>query len=144
MPVEAGTPAGFPPRARLRKGSEYAQVFSKARRIGGLCFGLHALPHEADEARLGMAVSRKVDPRAVVRNRIKRRLRDTFRRLRSRLRPGDYVFSARPAAASATPEQLRTEIVRLLERAGALPPAGPAGTLAPPADPADAAPDISP
>ena len=82
-----------------------------------------------------MAVSRKVDTRAVVRNRIKRVLRETLRPLLPAMPGGDYVFVARSAAAKAAAPQLRAAIHGLLRRAGALPPPPPAGTL-PPATPA--------
>ena len=52
-------------------------------------------------ARLGLAVSRKVDPHAVGRNRIKRALRECFRRLRPQLQGGAYVVVARSGAARA-------------------------------------------
>lgn len=81
--------------------------------------------------RLGMAVSRKVDTRAVGRNRIKRVLRDAMRHLLPELAGGDYVIVACSAAAKATNPQIRDAFVRLLRRAGALPlPAAP-GTMPP-------------
>ncbi len=80
-------------------------------------------------ARLGLAVSRKVDARAVGRNRIKRVLRDATRHLRPCLAGGDYVVVARSAAKTATNLQLREAFERLLRRAGALPPAGQGGTM---------------
>ena len=52
-----------------------------------------------DVPRLGLAVSRKVSPDAVVRNRIKRALREEFRRIRNALPGGDYVLVARHGAA---------------------------------------------
>ena len=54
-------------------------MFEGGRRLGDALLGLHWLPGDG-EPRLGLAVSRKVDPRAVGRNRIKRVLRDDFRR----------------------------------------------------------------
>lgn len=71
--------------------------------------------------RLGLAVSRKVDPRAVGRNRIKRVLREATRRLRPQLAGGDYVVVARAAARNASSAQLLDSYLRLLRRAGALP-----------------------
>ncbi|GHA86959.1 ribonuclease P protein component [Cognatilysobacter bugurensis] len=80
-------------------------------------------------ARLGLAVSRKVDRRAVVRNRIKRGLRESFRAQRTRLAPGEYVVVARPGAAALDAAALQRALLTLLQRAGALPPAPPAGTM---------------
>ena len=94
---------------------------------------------DAAPPRLGLAVSRKVDPRAVGRNRIKRSLREAFRRLRPRLAPGAYVAVARPAAAKLDNAAIADTLQRLLARLGALPPSPPAGTMraaAPPSPPA--------
>lgn len=120
--------ARFPRSARVRTGAEYRRVFEHARRTADPLLSLHLHLH-GDEPRLGLAVSRKVDKRAVARNRIKRALRDEFRRLRSRLPPGDYVVVARAGAAQAAPVELRAAFVRSLARAGALPASATTGTM---------------
>jgi len=124
--------ARFPRQARVRSASEYKRVFDAARRLSHPLLSLHWHADGAP-ARLGLAVSRKVDPHAVGRNRIKRALRDRFRRLRPQLAPGAYVLVARPAAAHADNDALRTAFVELLQRAGALPPPATAGTMPAPA-----------
>ena len=106
----------------------------------GRCFRLHWRAAEA--TRLGLAVSRKVSPRAVDRNRIKRIARDAFRRERHALPGGDCVLVARPEAARATAAELRADLERLWQRVRALKPTDAAGTMrdapAPPAAPRDA------
>ena len=72
-------------------------------------------------ARLGLAVSRKVDPEAVGRNRIKRVWRDAFRQVRAGLPVADYVLVARPPCRDLDNAALRHVLVTLLGRAGALP-----------------------
>lgn len=121
---------GFPRTARVRTRAEYAGVFEQARRTSDPLLSLHWLRTEAP-ARLGLAVSRKVSTRAVVRNRIKRALREQFRQLRPQLAQGDYVVVARTAAAQALPAQLRDTFVRTLIRAGALPATAASGTMPP-------------
>lgn len=124
------TSARFPRSARVRAKSDFDRIFQHGRRVALPVLALHwqtgPLP-----ARLGLAVSRKVDPHAVGRNRIKRVLRDTFRRLRSDLAAGDYVVVARPPAARASSEELAAALRGLLTRCGALP--APAGLPLPPA-----------
>lgn len=131
----------FPRSARVRARCDFDRVFKAGRRAGLPILALHW--HRADDAggpRLGLAVSRKVDPHAVGRNRIKRTLREAFRHLRGELAPGDYVIVARPGAAAADRAALVAAFHDLLRRARALPGAAPAGTLAPasPPPPADA------
>ena len=134
----------FPRDARVRARCDFDRVFKDGRRAGLPILALHW--HRVDDAsggpRLGLAVSRKVDKRAVGRVRIKRVLREAFRHLRGELAPGDYVVVARPAAAQADRAALVDALHQLLRRARALPAPAHAGTLAPasPTPPADAPP----
>jgi len=121
----------FPRSARVRTRAEYAVVFDQSRRCSEPLMTLHWHKHEGP-ARLGMAVSRKVDRRAVVRNRIKRVLRDAFRHLLPELASGDYVVVARSAAAGADNEAIRAAFQRVLRRAGALPLPAAEVTMPPP------------
>ena len=60
---------------------------------------------------------------AVVRNRVRRRLRDVVRTGQGRLRAGVWiVLVARPAAARAGYQELKDEWLRLAERASILAP----------------------
>ncbi|TDB27655.1 ribonuclease P protein component [Stenotrophomonas sp. ATCM1_4] len=120
----------FPRSARVRTRAEYSTVFNGARRVSDPLMTLHWLKGDAP-ARLGMAVSRKVDTRAVGRNRIKRVLRDATRHLLPCLAGGDFVVVARSAAKTASNQQIREAFERLLRRAGALPAAGADGTMPP-------------
>ncbi len=120
--------ARFPRTARVRARAEYDRVFKDGRRTSDPLLALHWLRDEAP-ARLGLAVSRKVDPHAVMRNRIKRVLRAHFRQLRTRLPPGGYVLVARPGAAGVEAGVLRSTFDALLRRAGALPAPGAAVTM---------------
>ena len=95
--------------------------------------------------RLGIAVSRKVDPNAVGRNRIKRVLRDAFRACRAQLLPADYVVVARAPASALDNAGLRKAFLEALQRAGALPPLALAGTMrpaCPPVLPTPSMPDL--
>jgi ribonuclease P protein component len=114
--------------ARVRARAEFDLVFADGRRTSDPLFALHWLRDDAP-ARLGLAVSRKVDPHAVGRNRIKRVLRDAFRQLRAQLPPGAYVLVARGAARRADNATLRASLHSLLKRAGALPAIDAGGTM---------------
>lgn len=135
------TSVGFPREARVRAKAEFDRVFEAGRRTAEPLLALHYLAGDTP-AKLGLAVSRKVDPRAVARNRIKRILRDAFRHLRAHLAPGSYVVVARPGASRATATELRAAFERALQRAGALPRPAPDGTMR--ASPPPAAPPPHP
>lgn len=73
----------------------------------------------AAPARLGLTVSRRVGG-AVVRNRVKRRVREWFRTHHAIFPKGkDCVVVARPAAASATFAELGRELESVASRASA-------------------------
>lgn len=89
----------FPRAARITRKSDYDYVFKHGEKVVGRCFVCHVARREGQGRKLGLAVSRKVGP-AVVRNRIKRLLREFFRTHQDRL-PEDtqVVVVARPASA---------------------------------------------
>jgi len=109
----------FPATWRVRKGAEYKAVFDARQRVAHPLLNMHWCKTMAP-ARVGLAVSRKVDKRAVGRNRIKRTIRETMRQLRHQLCGGDYVIVARAAAKTANNAQLRAALAQVLRRAGVL------------------------
>lgn len=118
----------LPRRARVRVRAEFDRVFKEGRRTAAPLLALH-WHKDAQAARLGLAVSRKVDRRAVGRNRIKRVLRETFRHVRPQLACGAYVLVARPGAADSNNHALKAAFLDALRRAGALPPPATDGTM---------------
>ena len=87
-------------------------------------FVLQVAPVPADEAigaiRLGFTVSRKVG-NAVVRNRVRRRLREVARLVIGQARPDlDYVLVGRQAALARDFAALRQELFEALKRLKAL------------------------
>ena len=73
-------------------------------------------------ARLGLAISKRVSKRAVERNRIKRLLRESFRRVRHLLPPIDLMVMAREQAAGVAGPQLLSELDELWKKLLANPP----------------------
>ena len=120
----------FPRCAHLRVPAQFQAVFGEGSRVSSSCFRLHArLPAEGGPTRLGVTVSKRVDKRAVGRNRIRRQIKESFRLLRADLPPGDYVLLAKPEAAKADNAALRAELLSLFTRARTLKPMAPAGTM---------------
>ena len=72
---------------------------------------------DAGPTRLGITTSRKVG-NSVVRNRVRRRVREWFRRERSEIRGSlDVVVIARSAAAGLEAAQLSSQLTSLVARA---------------------------
>lgn len=65
---------------------------------------------------MGLAISKRVSKRAVERNRIKRLVRESFRRVRRELPPIDLVLMARAQAADLPGAQLLAELDTLWSR----------------------------
>jgi len=118
----------YPRHVRVRARADFDRIFASATRTASPMLAVHLLSEDGPP-RLGLAVSRKVDKRAVGRNRIKRVLRDVFRLLQPRLASGSYVVVARPSAAQADNDALRAAFLSVLKRARALPPSSTAGTM---------------
>jgi ribonuclease P protein component len=70
-------------------------------------------PTEGAEARLGLAIAVRSVGNAVRRNRLKRQVREQFRRQRATLPPVDIVITARTAARDAPAAELRAALQRL-------------------------------
>ncbi len=125
-------PLSFPRRAHLRTSAEFQAVFADSKRISGRHFRLHArILVDAALPRLGVAVSKRVDKSAVVRNRLRRQVKEAFRQHSTGLPAGDYVFIAKPEAAKAENSELRDDLLSLLERARTLKPLPAPGTMPP-------------
>lgn len=108
----------LPRSARLLNAAQFRHVFGRRQAASDHLLRLHYAAAEAPRARprLGLAISKRAVPKAVARNRVRRQVREIFRRRRLRLRPGDYVFTALPAARSAGKAELRIAAQRLLDR----------------------------
>jgi ribonuclease P protein component len=71
--------AVFTSQQKLKQPTEFKRVFRKPVVSSDDCFRVLARTGQGRGARLGMAVSRHVNKKAVVRNRIKRVIRESFR-----------------------------------------------------------------
>lgn len=75
--------------------------------------------YQADDLLIGFLVSKKVDKRAVVRNRLKRQLREIVRLFlkENKIKPGRLLaVVAKPEAKAATYQELQAEVQALLKR----------------------------
>jgi ribonuclease P protein component len=105
--------AGLPREARLRRPSDFAALRLSSGRAGGRCFHVRYRANDLVHARLGLAISKRVSKHAVERNRIKRLLRESFRRVRHQLPPIDIMIMAREQAAGLSGPELLAEIDQL-------------------------------
>ena len=124
MSQSADAPSlAFPKSRRLTRSAEFLRVKNEGRAHRGALMILGVLETgDTDAARAGFVTSKRIGG-AVVRNRVRRRLRELIRTLQHSVRPGvSIVLVARPAAANASYSALADEWLRLAKRASILRP----------------------
>jgi ribonuclease P protein component len=112
-------PFGLPRIERVRRRSEYLAVQLAGKKIQSDSFLIFLLAHPEREelpARLGVTVSKKVG-NAVERNRVKRLVREAFRRHKRRFPSGiEVVFIAKRTAVERSYVEIERELERLCRR----------------------------
>jgi ribonuclease P protein component len=103
----------FKRASRLTKADEFRRVFSRSRNSQDRYFRVLCRVNHLDHARLGLAVSKKVCARATGRNRLKRVIRESFRKHLEPLAAGggvDIVVLPKREAASMCNTTLRNAL----------------------------------
>jgi ribonuclease P protein component len=107
-------------RYRLRDNERFQRVRREGRSWSHALAVLCALPNGLQQSRFGFSVSKRIGG-AVVRNKVKRRLREAARARQALVEPGyDLVFIARKPIAEAEYQQVDQAVDELLKRSGVL------------------------
>ena len=101
---------------RLRKGSQFTTVYSQGKTWATNLVLLKALPNGLSYNRYGFVAGKRVG-KAVVRNRIKRLLREIIRTIPSK-QGWDIILIARLKAANVNYHQLDNSVRVLMKRSG--------------------------
>lgn len=101
---------------RLRKTDEYSSVFAFRSTHKGRFLTIHFRPNELGTARVGVVVAKRLVRHAVVRNLVKRIVREQFRRRRATLVEADLVVRLHAKVDQATRAMINEDMVRLLDR----------------------------
>lgn len=96
----------FTKNNRLLDAAAFGRVFDRATRSRDELFTVLCRRNNESIARLGLAISRKHCRKATSRNRIKRIIRESFRRQQALLAGLDIVVINKPAAANATNSEI--------------------------------------
>jgi ribonuclease P protein component len=114
------------PRARvIRRRATFTATRERGRRTTDRCMTLSILPHDPAAVNAELAEVAFLTPKriggAVGRNRLRRRMREIYRRATGIKSDRAYlVWIARPAAAELPYDDLKTCMTSLLRRAGRL------------------------
>lgn len=105
----------FPKASRLLKHADFERVYDQGRRHFGSHLTVFYLRRGGDPSRIGFTVSRALGG-AVVRNRIRRRLREAVRLNLPALAAGyDVVINPKRSAETAEFEGLKAQVARAFE-----------------------------
>ena len=119
MAPDLSTSGKFPKQARVRRRREFVHIQKRGLRLHTRAFTIVAIANELDRPRLGIAVSRRVG-NAVVRARLRRLIRELFRRMSLAWAPVDLVVIAKPTSArlgQAGFEAVRADLATPLDAA---------------------------
>ncbi|RID82938.1 ribonuclease P protein component [Peribacillus asahii] len=108
-------------KLRIKKDKEFQLVFKKGESFANRQFVVYVLEKpDQDYFRIGLSVSKKVG-NAVVRNQVKRYIRQTFLELKNEIDVGkDYVIIARKPAADMDFFQVKNSLIHVLKRSKSL------------------------
>lgn len=102
---------------KLRKNYEYRKVYSEGRYYADRYLVIYIMKNHSHLNKVGFSVSKKVG-KSVVRNRIKRLMKECYRSLNGRIKTGyDIVFTARAGSAEATYKNIESNMGAVIKRA---------------------------
>jgi ribonuclease P protein component len=106
----------FPREARLVRKGDFDRVYQAGKRFSSSHFTVFVRRNELALNRFGFSIKKALGG-AVVRNRIRRRLREMVRCHRQEISPGwDIVIHPKSSVARAPFAALATDLVRLLKQ----------------------------
>jgi ribonuclease P protein component len=111
---------GIPSNIRIKKNTDYQTVFKKGKQISGRGVILYYSKNSAQDTRVGIIVSKKVG-NAVVRNRIKRIIREIFRLNWPDIKSGyDIIIITRKSIREKSFHDIEKTFIDIMRRAGLL------------------------
>ncbi len=107
---------GLSRRHRFAERGSFGPVLRGSRKVRGRLAVLHVLAGRGQCSRLGIALTRRLVPSSLDRNRVKRLVREAFRRHPVKCAGIDCVLTLRQKFDPATEAELRMEVGALLDR----------------------------
>lgn len=102
-------------RQRIKKNDEFQMIFKKGKSFANRQFVVYCLEEKQEYFRIGLSVSKKVG-NAVVRNRIKRYIRQAFLELKEEVNSNmNYIIIARNPAAKLDFHETKKSLEHVLK-----------------------------
>ena len=106
---------------RVRKKKDFEAIFAKNKVFKNKFLSLRVAKNNLPEARFGFVVSKKISQKAVVRNKIRRRLSDIIHKNIKKIKTGtDVVFIAVPGIEKNNFSEIKEATENILIKAGLL------------------------
>lgn len=101
---------------RLKKNEDFRRVYQKKRSMANKLLVIYILKNKYKYNRVGFTVSKKVG-KSVIRNRVKRLLRESYRLNEEKLLQGyDIIFIARDTASKASYKEIESAMLHLFKK----------------------------
>lgn len=102
----------LPKEKRLTNTRDFKRVYQKGSFFSVGLFSVNYLPNKSSFTRIGIVINKKVEPKAVNRNRLKRQLREVARKYYSKLPAGvDVIITIKKAAVGTKFEEIEKSFV---------------------------------
>lgn len=99
---------------RVKREKDFKLIFQSGTSVANRKFVVYSLPKDQTHFRVGLSVSKKLG-NAVVRNRIKRRLRHLIKELSPHLVTTDFVIIARKGVEILTYQEMKNNLTHVLK-----------------------------
>lgn len=101
---------------RVRTKTHFNEIFTHGKKAGNRYIGLWAAKSK-ENASIGFITSKKIG-NAVLRNKVKRQLREIYRDYQDHLNNIEFIWVARPPIATASYDDIKKSIQILLKKQG--------------------------
>ncbi|KRO16493.1 ribonuclease P protein component [Lacticaseibacillus saniviri] len=106
---------------RIKKEAEFQDVFEHGQSVANRNFVIYQLKRDQPHFRVGISVGKKVGHTAVMRNQVKRYIRQSLLELKPRIDPqADFLVIARKPATRLTMAETKKNLIHALTLAGIL------------------------
>lgn len=106
---------------RIKREDEFQYVFEHGKSVANRNFVVYALKKDQPHFRVGLSVGKKVGHTAVLRNQIKRYIRQSLLELKPQLDPQmDFLVIARKGAATLDMASTKKNLIHVLTLSGVL------------------------
>lgn len=108
---------------RLKLKKDFEQVFKQGKGFKQNFLFMKVIENGLDETRFGFVVSKKISNKAVIRNKIKRQLREIIRNQINQIKKGlDIVLIVLPGIENKDFQEIEQTVNKLLKKANTIKP----------------------